>query len=202
MASRTMQLAVLLLAALVVAWAAGCAPTVKAQRAADLPDLEMTVQTIGLQPEGGMPAQVRVTVRNRATVAVSLTPPRPLVPGVAGPGGPADVPLPLLGVFIRDVAGQEETAVLTDTKSKVWPKPQTVTLAAGGEWSATYPLTGFYFWGPSGPDSGGPFVKYFWRGEKEVVLFSAALVFGEGRSLRSKPVAVRCAFEEWLFQKK
>ena len=71
----------------------------------------------------------------------------------------------------------------------------------GGEWSATYAIDDFYFRGPCGPDTGGGFAKYFWRGEREVAL--AAVVMPEKASvLRSKPIRLQCTFEDWLFRRK
>jgi len=188
-------------AVLWAAGAAGCREALRADRPAEVTDLECAVESVGLQPAGGLPDRVRVTVTNRSSAAVALTLPRPLVPEAKAPGGGDDLPLPLLTLVLRDAQGHEESPVYTDVRARKWPAAKTTVLAPGGTWSTEYALTGFYFWGPSGPDAGGDFTRYFWRGSREVVL-AAALVFAEGRRLESRPVTVRCSAEDWLFQKK
>jgi len=190
----------IILAATTAALATGCEEVAKARRAAAPADLAVVLEAIGLQPEGGLPAQVRVTVRNRAAERVAFTLPRPLV-ALDGPSGREEMPLPVLALVLEDAQGHGEMPVCTEPKAKAWPKPKTAALEPGGEWSATYAIEQFYFWGPCGPDTGGSFAKYFWRGQTEVRM-AAALVFGEGHLVRSDPVVLRCAFEDWLFRKK
>lgn len=180
--------------------ALGCAEAQVAGRAAVIADLDLAVETIGLQPEGGLPLSVRLTVTNRAAEAVALTLPRAIVPEAQPPAGQGPTPFPLLALFLTDVAGHEESPVYTEPAGKAWPKAKAVALAPGGTWSGTYDLKDFYFWGPCGPDGGGTFTRYFWRGEK-VIHLSAGLVFAEKEMLKSKPAAIACNFEQWLFQK-
>lgn len=179
--------------------AAGCGPAVLARRPAAPADLVCDLQTIGLQPEGGLPLQVRVTVRNVSPQAVAFTVPRPLA-GEASPGPSDDLPLPILSLSLKDAAGREISPVYTHPKARRWPKAQQTVLEPGGSWSAVYALSDFYLWGPCGPDGGGPFIKYFWRGDKEVRL-AAVIVLGKDAAVVSKPVTLRCSVEDWLFRK-
>jgi hypothetical protein len=190
---------VILLAAAAALCVAGCGPTVKAERAAAPEDLQCAIEPVGLQPEGGMPGSLRLTVTNKSAQAIDFTPPRPLVVEVQPPAG-EEMPFPVLGLFMKDAAGHEESPVYTNPRAKSWPKPKPEAIAPGGKWSAEYPLAQFYFWGPCGPDTGGPFIKYFWRGDEEVSL-SAVLIFGKDRMVRSPPITVRCKHEPWLFKK-
>ena len=178
--------------------AAGCAP--EAARPAAPPDLELAIQAIGLQPEGGMPERLRLTVTSRAPVAVGFVLPRPL-PGRenAGPSG-AVVPMPLLGLTVS-AGGGEESALYTDPAARALARPETVVLAPGASWSREYPLADFYLWGPTGPDATGNFTKYFWRGDQEVHLAAWLLGQGEGQ-VRSPAVGLRAQYEEWLLRKR
>ena len=189
----------LLAAPLLVAM--GCAPTERAERAAEVADLACTVEPIGVQPEGGLPRSLRLTVRNKSPGAVAFTLPRPLVGEVKPAPSGEEAPFPLLALFMKDVAGNEESPVYTDPRARSWPKVKREALLAGGTWSAEYRLSAFYFWGPCGPDTGGNFTKYFWRGEKTISL-AAALVFDGGKRLESNTITLHCNFEDWLFRKK
>ncbi len=198
--------AALALTALAFVAAAGCGETQTAarpagERAATPADLAIKAEAIGLQPEGGLPLKLGITVTNTSATAVAFTLPRPLVAEVKPPEGEEDVPLPVLGLSLKDVAGHEETSMLTDPKAKSWPKAKTVVLAPGSTWSAEYSLANFYVWGLRGPDADGNFTKYFWRGDTAITL-SAVLVFGEGKQLASPPMTIRCKFEEFLFKRK
>jgi hypothetical protein len=161
-------------------------------------DLELTAEAVGLQAEGGLPARVRLTVRNRSSGPVSLALPRPLIDEQTA--GEIQGPLVVLGVRLLDAAGREECAVYSHPRDKAPEKPRTVVMPVGGSWPVEYPLAEFYFWGPCGPDTGGNFTCYFWRGDKEITLF-ALLVFGKDQTLQSNPIALRCRSEEWLFRK-
>ncbi|HUU11529.1 MAG TPA: hypothetical protein VM431_13460 [Phycisphaerae bacterium] len=193
-----MRHASLAMAAMVLA-AAGCAAMPKADRDATPVDLAVAAETIGEQPEGGLPAQVRVTVRNRSEAVVALTLPRPLA-ALVEPAARDELPLPLLVLVLADAEGHDEMPIYSDPRAKRWAKARVVALAPGQEWSATYAIEDFYFWGPSGPDTGGSFAKYFWRGDREITM-RAALFYGEGKAVRSAPVTVRCKFEDWLFRR-
>jgi hypothetical protein len=197
--SEAKRIAILLVAAAALC-VAGCGPAVKAERAAAPEDLQCAIEAVGLQPEGGMPESLRLTVVNRSGQAIDFMPPRPLAILSGEPPPGEEMPFPVLGLFMKDAAGHEESPVYTSPRAKSWPKPKTEALAPGGKWSAEYPLAQFYFWGPCGPDTGGPFIKYFWRGE-EAVSLSAALIFGKDRMVRSPPITVRCKHEPWLFKK-
>ncbi|MCX5683375.1 MAG: hypothetical protein NT049_06800 [Planctomycetota bacterium] len=162
-------------------------------------DLECTVEGVGLQSDGGLPAQLKVTVRNKSSEAVVFTLPRPLI-GEDTIWQVKD-PLVLLGVWLKDKAGHEESAVYSHPKDKTPAKAEVAVLAPGGTWTRTYSLTDFFFWGPCGPDTGGAFTKYFWRGDKELT-FWAALVFEKDKArIESAPISIRCTFEDWLFKK-
>jgi len=188
---------------LVVAAATGCNETVRADRDALPADLAVAVEGIGLQPEGGVPAEIRVTVRNQSGQTVAFVVPRPLVALEPEAKTPADepVPLPLLALVLEDADGHDESPVWTDPKARVWPKARRVALGPGGGWSASYPIQEFYFWGPCGPDAGGGFARYFWRGERPVAL-RAVLVFGDSVAVRSPPMRLTCRFEDWLFRER
>lgn len=173
----------------------------KAERAATTADLACSIEPVGTQPEGGLPAGLRLTIRNTATAAVALVLPRPLVADVTPPPGGDELPLPIMALVMKDAAGHEESPAYTNVRARSWPKAGQTALAPGGTWSAEYPLTDFYFWGPCGPDTGGSFTKYFWRGDKELTL-ALVLVFDGGRRLESAPIRIRCNFEDWLFAKK
>jgi len=191
----------LLLAALGVLAASGCVEARKAGRAAMPADLTCVVEGLDLPPEGGLPAALRVSVRNRSRDTVGFTVPRPVTPLAKVPDGADDLPFPLLVLFLRDAAGHEESPLYADRYTRAWPKAVTVALGPGEAWSAEYRLTEFYLWGSSGPDVMGDFTRYFERGQTEIFL-AAGLVFGQGRVLRSDPVGIRCGFEGWLFKKK
>jgi len=190
-----------LYAASALAWllAAGCAEPLKADRDARVADLDLGVEGIGLQPEGGLPAEVRVTVRNRSPAVVAFALPRPL-PGEET-DGPNELPLPCLFLHLEDAEGHDEMPVHTDPRAARRLKARRIVLGPGEAWSETYAIETFYFWGPCGPDAGGSFVKYFWRGERDVSL-TAVILFAEDRTLRSKPIRLHCKFEDWLFRKK
>ena len=198
MGSEAKRIAILLAAAAAL-WVAGCGPTVKAERAAAPEDLQCAIEAVGLQPEGGMPESLRLTITNKSAQAVDFTLPRPLIAEWEPPPG-GEIPFPILGLLLKDAAGHEESPVYTDPRGKSWPKAKAEPIAPGGKWTAEYPLAGFYFWGVMGPDTGGPFIKYFWRGDAEVSL-SAVLIFGKDRMVRSPPITVRCKHEPWLFKK-
>jgi len=190
------------LAALALAGAAGCAQESLATRGrpAAAADLECSVEGLGLQPEGGLPAQLKLSVRNKSADAVAFTLPRPLIDEQTV--WQVKDPLVLLAVSLKDKAGHEEAAVYSHPKDKAPARAQAAVIPAGGTWTGTYPLSEFYFWGPCGPDTGGAFTRYFWRGEAELAL-RAALVFEKEKAhVESPPISIRCKFEEWLFQKK
>jgi hypothetical protein len=181
--------------------AMGCAQGQVAARGkpAAAADLECTVEGVGLLPDGGLPAQLKLTVRNKSSEAVAFTLPRPLI-GEDTIWQVKD-PLILLVADMKDKAGHGETAVYSHPKDKAPAKAETAALAPGGTWTGTYALAEFYFWGPCGPDTGGAFTKYFWRGDKELTLW-AALIFEKDKArIESAPIAVRCSFEDWLFKK-
>lgn len=178
---------------------AGC---VAARRDAVPADLACAVERVG--PEApGLPERVRVTVRNAGAEAVRLTLPRPM-PGE----GTGSVPFPLLGVFLRDAEGDEEGAICVAAGERRAARPKTVVLAPGQAWSREYALASFYFWGPCGPDTGGDFTRYFEPGDKELELRAAVLfdfredARAEKAIVESDPIAVRSAFEDWLFRRK
>ena len=179
--------------------AAGCEEPRKADRDARVADLDLGVEGIGLQPEGGVPAEVRVTVRNRSQALVAFTLPRPL-PGEEREG-PDELPLPCLLLHLEDAEGHDEMPIYTDPRATRRPKARRIVLGPGQEWADTYAIDDFYFWGPCGPDTGGAFAKYFWRGEREVTL-AAVIRFDRTNVLRSKPIRLQCTFEDWLFREK
>lgn len=180
--------------------AAGCKGTLKADRDARVADLGLTVEGIGLQPEGGLPAKVRVSVRNRSRALVAFTLPRPLV-GEEEAEGHDELPLPCLFLHLEDAQGHDEMPIYTHPRATRWLKVQRIVLGPGQEWANTYAIEEFYFWGPCGPDAGGNFAKYFWRGGQEISL-AAVIMFGKVKTLRSKPMTLQCKFEDWLFRKK
>jgi hypothetical protein len=189
------------LAALAAFAIAGCAPGQQADRGrpAAAADLECSVEGLGLQPEGGLPAQLRLAVRNRASEAVAFTLPRPLIDEQTI--WQVKDMLVLLVIGMKDKAGHEEAAVYSHPKDKVPAKAEVAVLAPGGTWTGTFPLSEFYFWGPCGPDTGGNFTRYFWRGETELSLWAALLLEKDNTRIESPPISIRCKFEEWLFQK-
>jgi len=197
-----MRAAIRVLLVSAMALAIGCTPAVKADRAATVADLVCTIEPVGVQPEGGLPASLRLAIRNQSSSTVALVPPRPMAPEAKPPAG-EEVPFPILAIVMKSAAGAEETPVYTDPRTKSWPKAREVALAPGAVWSATYRLTDFYLWGPCGPDTGGSFTKYFWRGDKEISI-AVSLMFAGGASkrLESNAIQVRCTFEDWLFVKK
>ena len=138
--------------------AAGCKGPLKADRDAGIADLDLTVEGVGLQPEGGVPAKVRVTVRNRSRALVAFTLPRPLV-GEEKAEGRDELPLPGLFLHLEDTDGHDEMPIYTDPRATRRPKAQRIVLGPGEEWSATYAIEVFYFWGPCGPDTGGNFAS-------------------------------------------
>ncbi len=178
---------------------AGCAEPPKADRQARITDLDLGVEGVGLQPEGGVPVEVRVTVRNRSQALVAFTLPRPL-PGEET-DGPDALPLPCLLLHLEDAEGHDEMPLYTDPRATRRPQARRIVLGPGQEWSATYAIDDFYLWGPCGPDTGGAFAKYFWRGEREVTL-AAVVMLEKASVLRSKPIRLQCTFEDWLFRKK
>ena len=193
---------VFVLAALVLAAAAGCAQNQVAARGrpATAADLECSIEAVGLQPDGGLPAQLKLTLRNKAAEAVALTLPRSLIDEQTF--WQVKDPLVLLMVGLKDKAGHEETAVYSHPKDKAPAKAEVAVIPPGGTWTGMYALAEFYFWGPCGPDTGGAFTKYFWRGDKDLTL-RAALMFEKDKArVESSPVSIRCSFEDWLFQKK
>jgi hypothetical protein len=193
---RTVLLTVLIAGAMVAA--AGCEEAVRADRDAVADDLVLALEAVGTQPEGGLPAEVRLTVTNRSAAVVAFTLPRPLVPRDAAEGH-EDLPLPCLVLALEDAAGHDEMPLYTDADARRWPKAKQVALDPGEAWTGTYPIEAFVFYGPSGPDGRGTFAKYFWRGE-QAVRMRARLVMAEGRAVESDPVTLRCKYEEWLFR--
>ena len=189
------------LATLALAGAMGCGQEMAGRgRPAAAADLECTVEGVGVQPDGGLPAQLKLTVRNKSPEAVVFTLPRPLTS--EDTISLARDPLVLLVVDLKDKAGHEETAVYSHPKDKAPAKAEVVVIPPGGMWTGMYALAEFYFWGPCGPDTGGAFTKYFWRGDKDLTL-RAALMFEKDKArVESSPVSIRCSFEDWLFQKK
>jgi len=179
--------------------AAGCEEPLKADRDARIADLDLQVEGVGLQPEGGVPAEGRVTVRKRAQARVAFTLPRPL-PGEETES-PDELPLPCLLLHLEDAEGHDEMPIYTDPRATRRPKARRIVLGPGQEWAATYAIDDFYFWGPRGPDAGGSFAKYFWRGGRHVSL-TAVVMFDKASVLRSKPIRLQCTFEDWLFRKK
>ncbi|MCX5654307.1 MAG: hypothetical protein NTY65_06640 [Planctomycetota bacterium] len=190
-----------LVALMLAAAAAGCAQSQVAARGrpATAADLECSIEAVGLQPDGGLPAQLKLTVRNKSSEAAVFTLPRPLI----GEDTIWQVkePLVLLGAGLTDKAGHEEAAVYTHPKDKDPAKAEMAALPPGGTWTGTYALTEFYFWGPCGPDTGGAFTKYFWRGDKEISLRAALIFEKENSRVESSPLPIRCSFEDWLFKK-
>jgi len=179
--------------------ATGCEEPLKADRDARVADLDLGIEGIALQPEGGVPAEVRVTVRNRSQALVAFTLPRPL--SGEETEGPDELPLPCLLLHLEDAEGHDEMPIYTDPRATRRPKARGIVLGPGQEWSATYAIDDFYFWGPCGPDAGGSFAKYFWRGERKVSL-TAVVMLSQACTLRSKPIRLHCTFEDWLFRKK
>ena len=166
----------MLCAALALVGAMGCSQGQTAARGkpAVAADLECTVEGVGLQSDGGLPAQLKLTVRNKSSEAMAFTLPRPLI----GEDTISMVkgPMVLLAVGLKDKAGHEEAAVYSHPKDRTPVKAEVAVLAPGGTWTGTFALAEFFFWSPSGPDTGGAFTKYFWRGDKELTLW-AALIF-------------------------
>jgi hypothetical protein len=198
--SRAAQFA-MVCAALALAGAMGCAQGQVAERGkpAAAADLECSVDGVGLQSDGGLPAQLKLTVRNKSAEAVAFTLPRPLIDEQTI--WQVKDPLVLLMVGLRDKAGHEEAAVYSHPKDKAPAKAEVAVIPPGGSWTGTYALAEFYFWGTCGPDTGGAFTKYFWRGDKELTL-RAALVFEKDKArIESAPLPIRCSFEDWLFKK-
>ena len=194
---RRIALPALLLAAVLLA-AGGCEETVRADREAAADDLALAIEAVGTQPEGGLPAEVRLTVTNRSAEVLALTRPRPMVPATAAQGH-AGLPLPCLVLALENADGRDEMPVYTDPDARGWPAAKQVAVGPGEAWTATYPIEAFYFWGPTGPDARGSFAKYFWRGDRPVRM-RARLVLAEGRAVESDPVALRCKWEDWLFR--
>jgi hypothetical protein len=190
-------LVTVLLSAAVFA-AGGCEEAVRADREAVADDLALALEAVGTQPEGGLPAEVRLTVTNRSAAVVAFMLPRPMVPADAA-GAHEGLPLPCLVLALEDAAGHDEMPLYTDADARRWPKAKQVALDPGEAWTGTYPIEAFTLWGPTGPDARGTFAKYFWRGE-QAVRMRARLVMAEGRAVESDPVTVRCKFEEWLFR--
>ena len=193
---RTVLLAVLLAAGALAA--GGCEETVRADRDAVPDDLALALETVGTQPEGGLPAEVRVTVTNRSRATVAFTRPRPMVPAGAAEGHEG-LPLPCLVLAMEDADGRDEMPVYTDTGADRWPPVKQVALGPGEAWTGAYPIDAFYLWGPTGPDARGSVAKYFWRGDRPIRM-RARLVLAGGRAVESQPVLLRCTCEEWLFQ--
>jgi len=188
---------VFVLVALMLAAAAGCAQNQVAARGrpATAADLECSIEAVGLQPDGGLPAQLKLSVCNKSSEAVAFTLPRPLI----GEDTIWQVkePLVLLMAGLTDKAGHEEAAVYTHLKDKDPAKAEVAALLPGGTWTGTYALAEFYFWGPCGPDTGGAFTKYFWRGDKDLAI-RAALIFEKDKTrVESSPIPIRCSFEDW-----
>ena len=193
---------VFVLVALMLAAAAGCAQSQVAARGrpATAADLECSIEAVGLQPDGGLPAQLKLSVRNKSSEAVAFTLPRPLI----GEDTIWQVkePLVLLMAGLTDKAGHEEAAVYAHPKDKAPARAEVAALLPGGTWTGTYALAEFYFWGPCGPDTGGAFTQYFWRGDKDLAI-RAALIFEKDKTrVESPPIPIRCSFEDWLFKKK
>ena len=187
------------LAALALASSAGCAQESLAARGrpAAAADLECSVEGLGLQSEGGLPAQLKLSVRNKSADAIAFTLPRPVVYGDAF--WQAKDPLVLLMVELGAKTGHLRTAIYTHPGDKGPAKAEAVVIAPGGTWTGTYPLSEFYFWGPCGPDGGGAFTKYFRRGDKKIGL-RAVLAFEKDKArVESLLIWVRCSFEDWLF---
>jgi len=178
--------------------AGGCEEAVRADREAVADDLGLALEAVGTQPEGGLPAEVRLTVTNRSAAILAFTLPRPVVP-VDAAEGHSGLPLPCLVLALEDAAGHDEMPVYTEIGANRWPATKQVALDPGEAWTATYPIEAFYFWGPTGSDARGSFATYFWRGERPVRM-RARLIMAEGRAVESDPVAVQCKWEDWLFR--
>ena len=199
----TVPFSLIAVAALAVS---GCAA---AHRDAGPQDLACAIERVGAEVPG-LPAQVRITVRNTSAEAVSFTLPRPLIDEQTL--SQAEGMLVMLGLVLADKQGHEEVAAYTHPRDESPQKPKTVVLAPQDAWSAAYPLNEFYFWGPCGPDTGGDFTRYFSPGGIELSL-RAILIFNKCDSaegpreigrLESKAMTVRCdfeAFEDGLFKK-
>jgi hypothetical protein len=198
------RLGLVSLAFLPVVFAVGCGEGVTAVRPAvvrpaAVADLELAAEAVGLQPEGGLPEKVRLTLRNQGGAPVTLMFPRPMVSGVQPPRG-EEMPMPVLSLSLKDAAGHEETVVYTDPRRKSWPRAVGMTLHPDAAWTGEYPLKAFYFWSSAGPDVEGDFTRYFWRGDQPVSLV-AAMILGKDQAVRSKPLVLQCKYEDRLFRK-
>ncbi|MFO8013794.1 MAG: hypothetical protein R6X20_10875, partial [Phycisphaerae bacterium] len=109
-------LVALLLAGAMVA-AAGCEEAVRADRDAVADDLVLALEAAGTQPEGGLPAEVRLTVTNRSPAVVAFTLPRPMVPADAA-GAHEGLPLPCLVLALEDAAGHDEMPLYTGGRQR------------------------------------------------------------------------------------
>jgi len=183
---------------LVALGGAGCGEAVKAERVALVEDLDLAAEPVGLQPEGGLPEKVRLTVRNTCGAPVEFILPQPMV--ALAP--PADASAgPVLTLSLQDAAGHEESPVYSDPRGRSWPPVKRKVLAPNAAWTGEYPLKAFHFWSSAGPDVEGDFTQYFWRGDRPVTL-AAAIILGKDRVVRSKPISLMCRYEDRLFRKK
>jgi hypothetical protein len=183
-----------------VLWATGCSSLSRPDRAAEATNLDVTIQGIGVQPRGGLPDHVRLTVKNTFTGPLLFTLPRPLVDEQTV--NRSIGPLVLLGLLLKDSAAHEEIAIYARPEAKPQVEPTTVTLGAGGTWVAEYPLTDFYFWGPCGPDTGGSFTRYFSKGDKAVELKAILIWEKTDCRIESKAIGLHVEHEKWLLTNK
>lgn len=179
--------------------ATGCSLTARPEVMGEYRDLVVTVEGIGGQPQGGLPDRLRLVVRNPSVRRVSFTIPRPLIDEQTL--NSAEGEFVTFVIQLVDQAGHEEDAAFTTPSARSPAKPQVVVLSPKNTWTAEYPLAQFHFWGPCGPDTGGPIIRYFHAGDASITLRAVLTWQREDARIESNQISLRVRHEGWLFQR-
>jgi len=174
----------------------GCKQLNEKARLAGTDEIQCTLE-LGSRRHGELPHVFRVKYVNNSANTAVFPLPRPYVK--------ESDEMPSFPFLVFHLATERGTSdfTFTNVNAHRLPAPEFVRLRNGEGVCRDYDTSDLYRFGPDGPDLGGSFADYFKKGDVDVEIH-AVVVFGMRNgtllSTESKPIILKCSFQEWLFQ--